>query len=82
VLELWLDHGMKGLRLDVAATNKRAIACYNKVGFRKTAEFWRDAPELEEMDLDDPQCAFLKGHVRSRDDGTQLRFFWMEWGDS
>jgi ribosomal protein S18 acetylase RimI-like enzyme len=80
VHDWWLKHGMKGLRLDVAATNGRAIACYKKVGFRKTGEFWRDAPDLEKEELDDPRNAFLKGHVRSVGATTQLRFYRMAIG--
>ncbi len=80
VRDWWLDHGMNGLCLDVAATNRRAIACYRKVGFHKTGEFWRDASDLEEEDLDDPRNAFLRGHVRSLGATTQLRFYWMALG--
>lgn len=79
VQDWWLAAEMEGLCMDVAATNGRAIACYRKAGFRKTGEFWRDAPDLAEMDLDDPRCAFLKQHVRTLRTGTQIRFCWMEW---
>jgi RimJ/RimL family protein N-acetyltransferase len=75
----WLDHDLKGLRLDVAATNRRAVACYKKAGFRETAQVWREAPDLVGADLNDPKYAFLKGHVRFQGDGAHVRFYWMEW---
>lgn len=78
VRDWWFAAGMKALRLDVAAPNSRAVRCYEKVGFVRLGEFWRDAPELGEVDLRDPQCRFLEGHVRISSGGPQLRFYWME----
>ncbi len=47
----WFVHGMNSLRLDVAATNHRAVRCYTNVGFQKTGEFWREAHDLVGKDL-------------------------------
>ena len=74
----WFEHGMRKLTLDVAATNQRAVACYSKVGFRQIGEFWREAPDLNEVDLLDPCFAFLADHVRTVEGSRQIRFYWME----
>ena len=74
----WFEHGMHRLTLDVAATNHRAVACYNNAGFKKTGEFWRDAPDLNEVDLTDPNYAYLAGHIRLGEESRQMRFYWME----
>lgn len=72
------SRGLDTLRLDVAASNPRAVRCYEKTGFRITAEFWRDAEELLDIDLDDPKYAFLRPHVRIVETIPQVRFWWME----
>ena len=78
VRDWWFGNGMRKLVLDVAASNQRAVACYTKVGFVQTGEFWRNAPELKDVDLTLPEYAFLDGHVGAVDDVLQLRFYWME----
>ena len=74
----WITHGMKLLRLDVAATNHRAVRCYENVGFRKTGEFWRDAGDLIDQDLSDPKYRFLEDHVDCSRSVPRIRFYWME----
>ena len=70
--------GLKTLRLDVAAANTRAIRCYEKAGFVKTEEFWRNDEGLKNIDVNQPQYDFLRPHVRLDRDVPQIRFWWME----
>ena len=70
--------GLKVLRLDVAAANTRAIRCYEKAGFVKTEEFWRNDEGLKNINVYQPQCDFLRPHVRLDRDVPQVRFWWME----
>jgi RimJ/RimL family protein N-acetyltransferase len=72
------DCGLVKLRLDVAASNRRAVRCYEKVGFVKTGEFWREAEDLKEVNLDQPRYEFLHPHIRREGDIPQIRFWWME----
>ena len=75
----WLfGQGMDRLRLDVAASNARAVRCYEKAGFERTAEFWIDEPALQGVDLAQERYAFLRDHVRLEGAHTQIRFWWME----
>jgi len=78
VVQWCLSRGLDTLRLDVAASNQRAVRCYEKAGFHVAAEFWRDAEELLNIDLDDPGYAFLRPHVRIVETIPQVRFWWME----
>jgi len=78
VCDWWFAQGMKGLRLDVAATNHRAVRCYEKAGFKKTGEFWRDAPDLAGKDLREATYSFLENHVDCSSDSPRVRFYWME----
>jgi RimJ/RimL family protein N-acetyltransferase len=78
VAEWWFAAGMNGLRLDVASSNARAVRCYEKVGFVRTGEFWREAPDLRGADLTAPKWNFLAGHVRVRSDVPEVRFLFME----
>jgi RimJ/RimL family protein N-acetyltransferase len=73
----WLDTGLRELRLDVAATNERAVTCYKKAGFHVIGESWKDAPDLTASDLAEGRYAFLRGNVRTVGGVTQVRFLWM-----
>jgi len=73
-----LDCGLEELQMDVAASNTRAARCYEKSGFVKTGEFWREARDLEEIDIDQPQYDFLRPHIRFDGAVPQIRFIWME----
>ncbi|MBI5095140.1 MAG: GNAT family N-acetyltransferase [Candidatus Hydrogenedentes bacterium] len=70
--------GFDTLRFDVAASNARAIRCYEKSGFAITGEFWRDDPKLAEADLTQPEWAEVRPHIRLDGPVPQLRFCWME----
>jgi RimJ/RimL family protein N-acetyltransferase len=70
--------GLKTLRLDVAAANTRAIRCYEKAGYIKTEEFWRNDEGLKNIDINQPQYTFLRPHVQLDRDVPQIRFWWME----
>ncbi len=70
--------GLKALRFDVAAANTRAIQCYEKAGFVKTEEFWRNDQGLRDVNIDQPRYDFLHPHVRLNGDVPQIRFWWME----
>jgi RimJ/RimL family protein N-acetyltransferase len=72
-----LDAGMTRVRLDVAATNERAIACYRRCGMRVVGEFWQDASQ-EEGYLDDPRWAFAVPHLRQAGGRWTIRFYLME----
>ena len=71
-------HGFRSLRLDVAASNARAIRCYEKAGFVRAGEFWREDPRLAEVDLDSSEWDFLRPHVRLDGPVPRIRFRWME----
>ena len=73
-----IEGGIRTLRLDVAASNTRAIRCYEKAGYVKTAEFWRDDEGLKSIDVNQPKYDFLRPHVRFDKNIHQLRFWWME----
>ncbi len=65
----FLTLGFYRLDLDVAAANRRAVRCYEKVGFRRVGTRWQtlDAP-IDERIFEQPEYA------------PQLRFFRRSWG--
>lgn len=69
--------GLQTIRLDVAASNRRAVRSYEKAGFAITGEFWRDDHALRAVNLADPRHDDLRPHVRF-DPDPQLRFWWMQ----
>lgn len=72
------DCGLVRLRLDVAASNRRAVRSYEKAGFVKTGEFWREAEDLKGVNLNQPRYEFLHPHLQRNGDKPQIRFWWME----
>ena len=74
----WFRNGMNKLKLDLAATNHRAIRSYFKAGFKEVGEFWREAPDLAGVDLSEPRYDFKEGNIRLEGDVPMVRFFWME----
>jgi len=70
--------GVRSLRIDVAASNERAIRCYVKSGFRQIGEEWRAAPDLLPADLADPRYEFLRKHARTAHGAPELRFLLLE----
>ena len=73
-----LDCGMSSIGVDVAASNTRAVHCYEKVGFCTVGELWRDAIDLKGVDIIEPRYDFLRSHLRLDEDVPKLRFFTME----
>jgi RimJ/RimL family protein N-acetyltransferase len=75
----WLfRRGIEAVHVDVAASNTRAIRCYEKVGFLKVGETWRDARDLKGIDISTCRYDFLRPHVRLDDEVPKLRFLLME----
>ncbi len=74
------DAGMLSVDLDVAATNPRAIRCYEKAGFAPVCELWRPAPDLANVSLSLSEYSFLRDHVRSDCIPPELRFVMMRAG--
>ncbi len=75
----WLFRGgMSSVSVDVAASNARAVRCYEKAGFVRSEILWRDAADLADLDLSSPRYAFLRPHVRMVQSRPQLRFWLME----
>ena len=70
--------GIASICLDVAASNPRAVRCYEKAGYKVTGEFWQDDEGLNAFDIDKPEFDFLRPHVRFSGPVPQLRFLWME----
>ena len=71
--------GLATFRLDVAASNRRAIRCYEKTGFRHVGEIWRPASDLKDVDLSTSMYDFLRPHVRFADlRNPELKFLIME----
>jgi ribosomal protein S18 acetylase RimI-like enzyme len=69
--------GMASVGVDVAASNGRAVRCYEKAGFERTGTLWRPAPDLARVDLAE-RYAFLREHLREGEAGPELRFWLME----
>ena len=70
--------GLTSIRFDVAAPNGRAARCYEKAGFIKTGEFWKDDPYLNTIDLSAPENGHIVPHARFEGDVPQVRFYYME----
>jgi RimJ/RimL family protein N-acetyltransferase len=76
---LWaFDCGFSLVSVDVAASNRRAVRCYEKAGFSTLGEIWRKAQDLKDADLSDTRYDFLRPHLRLEDDAPVLQFFIME----
>lgn len=76
---LWcFDCGISSIGVDVAASNPRAIRCYEKVGFYTAGEIWRDAQDLKGVDVSGTHYDFLRPHLRLDGDVPNLRFSLME----
>jgi len=76
VLKATLDSGIDCIRLEVAATNQRAVRCYRTCGMRVVEEFWRDGDGP--VDPDDPRWRPLMRHLRRNGAAWEVRFYWME----
>jgi RimJ/RimL family protein N-acetyltransferase len=76
------EQGVAAVRVDVAASNTRAVRCYEKVGFRRSGETWRDAADLKRVDLSNERYDFVRPHVRLEDEMPRLHFLLMEFARS
>jgi RimJ/RimL family protein N-acetyltransferase len=72
------DCGVTSIRVDVAASNARAVRCYEKVGFCVVGSLWRDAIDLKGVDITAPRYDFLRPHLCLDGDVPKLRFALME----
>lgn len=70
--------GMRALRLDVGPANPRALRCYQKAGFVKVGEFWRDEPKLKDVDIQQKRYDLVRPHSRVKNGTPQVRFWWVE----
>jgi len=70
--------GMNTICLDVAASNSRAIRCYENIGFVKTGEIWREDQNLSSIDMADVRYDFLRPHVRFDNSVPHICFWLME----
>jgi RimJ/RimL family protein N-acetyltransferase len=80
VAEWCQENGLSTLRLNVAASNTRAVRCYEKAGFRRQEEFWRPDTSLSAASLRETRYDFLREHVRVVDGVVHIRFWWMQLG--
>jgi RimJ/RimL family protein N-acetyltransferase len=79
IVILWtFDCGFSSIGVDVAASNQRAVRCYQKVGFSIVGEIWRKAQDLKGADLSETRYNFLRPHLRLEGDALELRFFVMK----
>jgi RimJ/RimL family protein N-acetyltransferase len=80
-MRVFLDYyynrlGYKLMKLDVAAWNRRAIRCYEKLGFAFQWEFWRPNTSETEWLVDD-RFAHVREHVERRRGFEQVRHYEM-----
>lgn len=82
-LELFLDHyfgplGFSRMCLDVAAFNRRAVRCYEQLGFSYVASEWRGAGNDPALRLlDDPRHSDVRPFFRRGRFETQVEFYEM-----
>ncbi len=79
LLDTLFKNGITKVRLDVAASNARAVRCYEKCGMRIVDEFWREHLGGE-PNPDDPQWSFALPHLKREGGKWLTRFYWMEIG--
>ncbi len=83
-LALFLDYffgefGFACMVLDVAAFNRRAVRCYERLGFRCIADEWRKtASESAFRALTDPRCQDLRAYFRYDRACVWVQFLEME----
>ena len=73
-----LQGGLNTLRLSVAASNVRAVRCYEKAGFVRREEFWQPDATLSPSLLVEKRYDFLRPYARVLDGVVQVRFWWMQ----
>ncbi|MDI7276078.1 MAG: GNAT family N-acetyltransferase [Anaerolineae bacterium] len=73
------ERGFASVRLQVAATNRRAVRAYEKCGFRATGKHYRPVEEGESLAfLDEPQYRALRQYYRLEGGRAYLLFYDME----
>jgi RimJ/RimL family protein N-acetyltransferase len=77
LLKSMLDFGFCKIRLDVAATNPRAVRCYKKSGMRITGEFWQPH-KGDPIDFNDSYWSTLQAHFKKTEQGLMIKFYCME----
>jgi RimJ/RimL family protein N-acetyltransferase len=76
---LWsFAQGFVRWRLDVAASNARAVRCYEKVRFVRTDELWRGVGDLDMQELSSSRYNSIRPHLRKQEGRIELRFWVME----
>jgi RimJ/RimL family protein N-acetyltransferase len=82
-MALFLDHyfgplGFARMHLDVAAFNRRAVRCYENLGFSYVASEWRSAGSDPALRLlDDPRFGDLLRFFRRRGRDNEVEFYEM-----
>lgn len=83
-LTLFLNHyfgpmGFMAMLLDVAGFNRRAVRCYERLGFRYVGSDWRHVGRDPALRLlDDPAYGDLQPFFRRERRGAWVQFFEME----
>ena len=83
-LEVFLAHcfgplGFKRIVLDVAGSNRRAVHCYERLGFRYVDNDWRSPSARDDLSfLNDPAYQDILPYIRRGRHGTWVQFFEME----
>lgn len=83
-LVVFLDYyfgplGFARMRLDVAAVNRRAVRCYERLGFRYLESEWRSVGNDPALRLlDDPHYREMLPYFRRGRFETQVEFYEME----
>lgn len=71
--------GFRRIVLDVAGSNRRAIHCYERLGFSYAGSDWRAAHANDDLRfLDDPAYRDIMPYIRRDRHGTWVQFFDME----
>jgi RimJ/RimL family protein N-acetyltransferase len=83
-LHVFLDYyfsafGFQRIMLDVAGSNRRAIQCYERLGFHYTGSDWRTPHINDDLRfLNDPMYQDILPYIRRSRHGTWVQFFDME----
>lgn len=73
------QYAFLAMQLDVAAFNRRAVRCYENLGFRHVGSDWRNAGRnIGLQRLNEPRYHDLQPFFRQGERGTLVQFFEME----
>jgi len=71
--------GFRRILLDVAGPNRRAVQCYERLGFHYTGSDWRTPNANDDLRfLDDPEYRSILPYIRRDRHNTWVQFFDME----